>query len=378
MKKTGVLASFCFLFLPMIGFSQNGPITSNLHKVLLVSGWESSDHDPATANLRTYYQNLATANGIIVDVAVQTTAPFTAANLAQYDVLVMFNLYNIGQHLDTASENRIQKWYEGNKGFACFHQCVKYAPWPWYGTIMGVDYNTYAAVNRTGPVYADAEGLGTINDAAKYTAGQSFSWSDEWYTYVANPRGKAGIKMVWTTRDADFPSSGGTFNSTMGNDHPLAWTHDVDGGRFFLNGMFHNSVATTVTGAVKGFIDDQFMGALKYLAGYTGCKDSNYVEYNRKATHQGANACLTLKSTGIQFAENPPGGIKIENLKVSISKPGKHSLEVFNTHGKKIASYSGSGPRIYAFPEIREPGVYYLKVMTSDMRTPLSRKFFLL
>ena len=358
-------------------------VTSNLHKVILTHGWESSDHQPATGNLMKYYTTLLKNNSVTVDTFNAPRTIWTTSNLAQYDALIFFNMLQFMQagRMDTATMGKaIQTWYESGKGLGCYHQCVKYwgsgpKDWLWYQTLMGVDYNTYAAVNVTGPVYVDSEGLGII-DSLKYK-GQSFSWSDEWYTYVANPRGKPGVKMVWTTDDTKF---GAGFNSTMGKDHPLAWTHDIDGGRFYLNSLFHNSYATTATGAVKAFIDEQFMASARYLAGYTGCKDTTYWEYNPQATTQAVGSCVTSRTTSVPprfYLNDTYNGIQIGKFKVSISAPGSHVVELFNMRGKKVLAYRGNGPHEYLFSDIHEPGVYYVKVWTSSHKA-VTRKIFLL
>src|SRR5690606_15583485 len=97
---------------------------------------------------------------------------------------------------------RIQAWYQGNKGLACFHQCVRAAQnpstWPWWADVMGRSYDTYAATT-TGPIWLDGEGFSDIYGAnSPDSIGQSFSWNDEWYVYSGNPRGTPGTKMLWT------------------------------------------------------------------------------------------------------------------------------------------------------------------------------------
>jgi hypothetical protein len=288
------------------------------------------------------------------------------------------------EHSDSTTGNRIQRWYEGNKGLACFHQCVRSSSytsggktigWDWWVNMMGKDYNTYANTGATGPVRIDAEALGTVYDSTKFTAGQTFSWSDEWYTYLANPRGLPGTKMLWTTSDSSF--KGVTFNSTMGNDHPLAWVRNYGGGRFSLNGMFHTTVMSTATGNLKAFIDSGLVGTYRFLAGYDGCKDPNYTEYNPKATHQPNGACATPTFIRVGSA-NGSKGVRLDEFKVVFSQPGSHQVEVFNTQGALVASRRGDGNGEYRFDEIRQPGIYYVRVLTADMQRPYSRKIILL
>jgi hypothetical protein len=380
----------CLAFAPSESEAQRtyGPVTSRLTtaKFSLMKGWWGNDHDITTPVNFKYFKALATTYGVTMDTFNLSTsvAPLTQANLDKYDVMVWYNVYRMYEHFDSTTGNRIQRWYEnGNKGLACIHQCVRsssYGPtnnkilWDWWIDMMGKDYIDYAASGVSGPVFVDAEAMEDIYPPGMVTPRQKFTWNDEWYIYASNTRGLPNLKMMWTTADSLFSSP---YKKTMGNDHPLAWIRDYRGGRFMLNGMYHSTALATSTGALRAFADSSFIGQLRFLAGYDGCKDSAYVEYNPKATHQPTNACVNPTFISVVNATSTDK-FKVSDFKISFSQPGKHSVQIFNTQGTRLAEHRGEGTKEYRFSQIREPGVYYVKIMTAGMKTPSSRRVILL
>jgi hypothetical protein len=141
--------------------------------------------------------------------------------------------------------------------------------------------------------------------------------------------------------------------------------------------MYHTTALSTSTGALRAFADSSFIGQLRFLAGYDGCKDPNYDEYNAKATHQPVGACATPTFIRVGSSDGREG-IRVDAFKITFSQPGAHSVEVFNTLGGVVASRRGEGSREYAFSEIRQPGVYYVRVNAAGMKAPLNRRIVLL
>jgi Trehalose utilisation len=364
--------------------AQNGPITSRLTtaKFSLMKGNWGSDHNSTTPVNFKWMAQIMADSGISVDTFNLNTsqAPLTQANLDKYDVMVWYNVYRMYEFFTAPAANtgnRIQTWYEtGNKGLACFHQCVRHSGWTWWGTMMGREYDNFAG-NTTGPVWLDAEGFPqAYGPTSPDTVNQSYSWNDEWYVYTGNPRGTPGTKMVWTTKRSAFPTSG--WNMTAGEDKPVTWFREFGGGRFSLNGMYHTSVlATTTNPALRSFFNRSFIANMRFLAGYDGCKDSTYVEYNPKATHQKEGACVT---PAVSIA-GPKGqsldNVSMNDFKISFSQPGWHRVEIFDTRGSKVLARTGEGSREYRFAEIREPGVYYARITTQAMKAPVNRRIVL-
>ncbi|MCH7786512.1 MAG: PQQ-dependent sugar dehydrogenase [Chloroflexi bacterium] len=77
---------------------------------------------------------------------------------------------------------------------------------------------------------------------------------DEWYNYIANPRGEV---HVLATVNEDSYSDG-----AMGYDHPIAWCHEYDGGRAWYTGMGHTGVSY-----IEPFFMAHLLGGIQYAAG---------------------------------------------------------------------------------------------------------------
>jgi hypothetical protein len=390
--KTLLAASAILALGASVAQAQNGPITSRMTTAkfsLMKGNWGQSDHGTNTTgatrlNFRWMAQIMADS-GITVDTFNLNTsqAPLTEANLAPYDVMVWYNVYRMMEFFNPAqaTADRIQAWYEsGSKGLACFHQCVRHSGWAWWGTMMGREYTDYAGI-AAGPIWLDAEGFPqAYGPTSPDTVNQSYSWNDEWYIYAGNPRGTPGTKMVWTTKRSQFPTTGRWTNmNPAGEDVPIAWFREFGGGRFSLNGMYHTDiVSTTTTPALRSFFNRSFIANMRFLAGYDGCRDSNYVEYNPKATHQKTGACVNPTFIKVGKVGDPSGKIRMDDFTIRFSQPGSHSVEIFNTTGAKVLTRRGEGTAEYRFSEIRQPGVYYVKVLTAGMSVPYSRKIILL
>jgi hypothetical protein len=357
--------------------AQNGPVTSNLKKVLVYFyNFGAGDHQN-TPTYAAYFQSLGAAHGFIADTT-RSQSVFTAANLANYQVIVLFSAYNFGANMTAAQKAAVEGWHKANRGIGCFHQCVKNlwgGDYPnWYDSLMGTQYQTWAGFG-SGPVYVNAAvegselamGIASNGTTTAYKADFTQTWDDEWYTYTAVPGATVlggKTRMMWTTKRGDH-----TFGNNFvapGESQPIAWAREVNGGRFVLNSVFHRDAPRTSTNAaLRQFVDGAFIGSLRYLAGYTGCTDKNYVEYNPKATHAGTGACVTPASSGIRIAgAGSARGADLREFKVSVTGPGAHSVELYGPDGKQAAAYRGDGPRDYSFEGLRSSGIHFVRVKT--------------
>jgi uncharacterized protein len=367
--------------------AQNGPITSRLNKVLLYFYNYGTDHTN-TPNYVRYVRDLGIEHGFQVDTT-RSPASFTPATLSQYDVIFLFSAYYFGRNMSTAQKTAVENWYADNKGIACFHQCVRNewgGTYPnWYDNLMGVQYTTFAGFGN-GPVYVDTSVVGTdlAMDVAKtpYAANYRIVWNDEWYTYGAVVTNLPNSKAILRTNKAGHVGSRNWNTSQPDSGIVMAWSREVQGGRYVLSSFFHTNGPIAGKGGLTGtrpdslarFIDGHYLGVMRYLAGYTGCTDSTKANYNPKATHNDTAICN--QGTGIHIAGNAASkNIKIGDFKVSISETGAHVVEVFNLRGGKLVSYRGTGPREYRFPQIRSPGTYYVRVKAPS--GAVNKKLFL-
>lgn len=360
--------------------AQNGPVTSNLKRVLVYMYNYQADHanTPAWTG---YLMKLGANHGFTVDTT-RNQSVFTPANLANYQAVVLFNAYLIGLQMSSTQKEALRTWYAGNHGMVCYHQCVKNswgADYPnWYDSLMGVRYKTYAGFSP-GPVYVDAGVVGTdlamSSDGTKYEANYTQSWDDEWYTYEASPANLQKTRLIWTTRRSAFNfGTGASGFAVAGETQPVAWAREELGGRFVLNSLFHRDAARTATNAqLRQFVDGSFLGTLRYLAGYTGCTDPASPQYNPKATHMGIGAC-----TPSAIRVNGPAGTgpgEAGRFRLAFTGPGAHRVEVRDSRGRKVFFARGQGAKEYGFERLT-PGIYLLKAR-SGVET-INRSFLLL
>jgi Trehalose utilisation len=384
--KFSILASLILgLSLPIM--AQNGPVTSNLKRVLVYFyGYGGSDHQN-TPTYAAYFRTLGAAHGFTADTT-QSQSVFTAANLANYQAIVLFSAYNFGTNMTAGQRAAVESWYKGNRGIACFHQCVRNlwgGNYPnWYDSLMGAQYQTWAGFG-TGPVYVNAAvqgtdlamGISSTGTTTPYAADFTQRWDDEWYTYTSVPGATTlggKTQLIWTTKRGDHTF--GTNFVAPGESQPMAWAREVGGGRFVLNSSFHRDAPRTSTNAtLRQFIDGAFVGTLRYIAGYTGCMDNKYAEYNPKATHQGADACVTPLGTGIRFSGiDAKSTVTWRDMKVGITAHGAHKVELFGPDGKAIQTRSGNGPKTYSFDAMRASGIHFVRVVAGG--STVTKRFF--
>ncbi len=386
-----VLAAVCVFFAP--GKSEAvGPVTSRLNRVLLYFYNYGLDHTN-TPNYVRYVRDLGIEHGFTVDTT-RNSGVFTPANLANYDVIFLFSAYYFGRNMTTAQKTSVENWYAGNKGIACFHQCVR-NEWGgtspnWYDQLMGPTYSTYAGFGA-GPVWVDSSAAGTdlgmSSNGTLYAPNTQMRWDDEWYTYTSRPETHPNTKRVLYTKrngGVGFTHVGGrNWNSSQGDEITMAWSREIMGGRFVLSSFFHTDVPIAGKGGISGsrpdslakFIDGHYLGVLRHLAGYNGCTNPSNPNYNPKATHNSDSICNL--PVNIRIADNDDRqAMKIGDLKVSVSGAGPHTVEIFTLKGTKVVSYRGKGPKVYSFNQIRSPGFYFVKVKASS--GSLSKKIFLL
>ena len=93
------------------------------------------------------------------------------------------------------------------------------------------------------------------NHPANKHVGKTGAVLEEWYSYTANVRSKDGFDILLTIDESTY--EGGD----MGDDHPITWAHEYDGGRAFYTGLGHTFPAD------HPFLANQLIGGVEWAAG---------------------------------------------------------------------------------------------------------------
>nr|WP_069812931.1 ThuA domain-containing protein [Streptomyces sp. TP-A0874] len=162
--------------------------------------------------------------------ATEDATAFTAENLAGYDAVVF--LSTTGDVLDERQQAAFEEYIRRGGGYVGVHAAADTEyDWPFYGGLVGAYFQSHpeiqpAAIEVRDRAHPATAHLGTV-----------WERTDEWYDYRTNPRGQARILAVL---DESSYSGGG-----MGEDHPIAWCQEYEGGRVFYTGLGHTKESYT-------------------------------------------------------------------------------------------------------------------------------------
>jgi type 1 glutamine amidotransferase len=151
-------------------------------------------------------------------------ARLAGPGLAGYRAVVF--LSTTGDLLDAAEQAGLQRYVQGGGGWVGVHAAADAEyDWPWYGGLVGAWFRRHPPVQRA-----------TVRPepgAAALAGELPARWerTDEWYDFRTNPRGR--VRVLATLDESTYTGGG------MGDDHPIAWCQEYDGGRSWYSAMGH-------------------------------------------------------------------------------------------------------------------------------------------
>lgn len=153
---------------------------------------------------------------------------FDDAGLSAFDVVVF--LMTTGDVLSAEEEAAFERFIRSGKGYVGVHSAADTEyDWPWYGQLVGAYFLGHGDI-QTASVLVDAPGHPALADVP-----DPWSRRDEWYGFQTNPR--AAVEVLLRVDESSFTPGPGM----MGDDHPIAWCHEFDGGRSFYTALGHTA-----------------------------------------------------------------------------------------------------------------------------------------
>lgn len=150
--------------------------------------------------------------------------------LPRYKVVVF--LSTTGDVLNDEQQKAFEAWFKQGNGYVGIHAAADTEyDWPWYGKLVGAWFKSHPAIQKADIVIED--GTNKIVNHLPST----WSRSDEWYDYRANPR--RDVKVLARLDSTSYDGS------SMVGDHPIVWYHEFDGGRAFYSGLGHTAESYT-------------------------------------------------------------------------------------------------------------------------------------
>jgi type 1 glutamine amidotransferase len=147
-----------------------------------------------------------------------------AAALDESDVVVF--LMTTGDVLGDAEQTQLEAFIRNGGGYVGVHSAADTEyDWPFYETLNGAWFSDHPAI-QSAKVIRES----TDHPAVSFLPA-IWQRTDEWYNFRKNPRAK--VQVLLTLDEKSY--EGGT----MGNDHPIAWSHSIDRGRAFYTALGH-------------------------------------------------------------------------------------------------------------------------------------------
>lgn len=242
---------FGFVLLALFFFSLPGAWLEAAHhekdfRVLVFSKTTGFRHKSIEAGVAAV-KKLGEERGFEVE-ATEDSAAFEPGNLGRFQAVVFLN--TTGTVFDESQRDAFQAFVRGGGGYVGIHSAADTEyDWEWYGKLVGAYFKSHPRIQEAVIRVEDRSHPATRHLPPKWTR------TDEWYSFRANPRGEEVLILM----SLDTTSFEG---GQMGDDHPISWFHEFDGGRAFYTGLGH----TDESFAEEAFLE-HMMGAIRWAAG---------------------------------------------------------------------------------------------------------------
>lgn len=178
-------------------------------------------------------KKLGLENGFAVDVS-DSPSDFTDENLRRYKALVFNNTNN--EILETEEQKAaLQRYIRAGGGFVGIHSATgSMRKWPWYWSLVGGKFLRHPKFQTFTIRVKDTSDISTAH------LGESFQWEDEFY-YVDNMPSGLHVLLAGDLKTLDDPAKAKYPGDKFGDEFPLAWRHEFEGGRAWYTALGHKA-----------------------------------------------------------------------------------------------------------------------------------------
>ena len=235
------------IFLPLLSIIFTFHISFAQRRVLVFSKTEGFRHASIEAG-KTAFQKMAGEKGFTANFTEDATR-FNTGNLKQYQAVIFLN--TTGDVLNDKQQTEFERYIQAGGGYLGIHSATDCEyDWPWYGRLAGAYFLDHPNPNNVqkGKFYVAQK-----DHWATKGMPDEFEKTDEFYSFrKIDPSINVLVKI-------DEKSYQGGKN---GDDHPMSWYHEFDGGRSFYTAMGH----TDETFSEPLFLNHVWAG-LQYVMG---------------------------------------------------------------------------------------------------------------
>lgn len=252
-----VLSSVMFLVIAFVIFSVPACSGRSGKPHVLVFAKTAGFYHQSIPDGMAAIQQLGAANGFDVDTT-RNAEWFTEDSLEKYAAVIF--LSTTGDVLNNYQEAAFERYIQAGGGFVGIHAAADTEyEWGWYGRMVGAYFLDHPAIQEAVLNVTDRTHSSTKHLPEKWKR------TDEWYSF------KNLNKEVKVLMSIDETTYKGGKN---GDNHPMSWYHEFDGGRAFYTALGHTS---------ESFKEEAFLqhmlGGIQYAIG-----KNNKLDYSKAKT----------------------------------------------------------------------------------------------
>ena len=247
--------------LPCAGDDKDVIAAPASRRVLVFSGTGWYRH-PEIPQVNGWLARLGAGQGIQTDVT-ETAKDITPQSLARYAVLVLNSANELDKVFDAKQREAIETWFKAGGGLVALHAAlVHQTNWTWFNDLAGCDFNSDSDFLEARLV-VDPKAM---NHPTVQGHGAEFKYKADWTNHDRSVTGLPGVQVLLRVDETSYEPVRDYFKTRggkqMGKDHPIAWTREWGGGRFFYTELGH-SLASLET----AFGRQHLFEAIRWAAG---------------------------------------------------------------------------------------------------------------
>ncbi|MEO6760646.1 MAG: ThuA domain-containing protein, partial [Saprospiraceae bacterium] len=225
-------------------------------RILVFSKTAGYRHDCIPTGI-TALRKLCQEHGVAMDTT-EDSADFNEKNLKRYTTIVFF--CTTGDVLNPEQETAFERYIQAGGGYVGVHSATdtEYG-WHWYGGLAGAYFNGHPEQQQEAILRVQ-----TQDHPSTKNLPDTWQRKDEWYNFKElNPHVTVLLKIDESSYEG----------GTNGDNHPVAWHQEYDGGRAFYTALGHTK---------ESYADPLFLGhlwgGLQYAIGkkkrlnYSACR----------------------------------------------------------------------------------------------------------
>lgn len=196
-------------------------------KVLLFTKSVGYRHTSIPASIRAL-QTLADTHKNFTLTATEDAEIFNPSTLSPFSVIIL--LQTLGPIFTSSQLSALKAFVRAGGGVVAIHAAAAGMPDDaWYAKLCGAAFDMHPDP-CPGTVVVEKS-----NEAhfVPSNSGGRQGWVDEWYNFTSHPRDNKNLEILLRADTSTF--EGGK----MGEDHPLAWCQEFEGGRSFYIALGH-------------------------------------------------------------------------------------------------------------------------------------------